>query len=100
MRDANCQLFKSKLAEAVYQKFMDLDEGVDEIELNLNGKREYETARELQYDDDEDYIANNYKKFRRLNDDANMSERKLARVDTDLLKQKQKLISLKISWNI
>ena len=39
MRDANCQLFKSKLAEAVYQKFMDLDEGVDEIELNLNGKR-------------------------------------------------------------
>ena len=61
MRDANCQLFKSKLAEAVYQKFMDLDEGVDEIELNLNGKREYETARELQYDDDEDYIANNYK---------------------------------------
>ena len=71
---------------------MDLDEGVDEIELNLNGKREYETARELQYDDDEDYIANNYKKFRRLNDDANMSERKLARVDTDLLKQKQKLV--------
>ena len=43
----------------------------------------------MQYDDDEDYIANNYKKFRRLNDDANMSERKLARVDTDLLKQKQ-----------
>lgn len=95
VRDANCQLFKSKLAEAVYQKLMDLDEGVDEIELNLNGKREYETARELQYDDDEDYIANNYKKFRRLNDDANMSERKLARVDTDLLKQKQKLVFLK-----
>ena len=31
------------------------------LSLILNGKREYETARELQYDDDEDYIANNYK---------------------------------------
>lgn len=92
--DANCHLFKSKLAEAVYQKFMDIDKEIEEIELNLNGKREFETARQLHYDDDEDFVASTYKRFKRLNDDASVSDRKLARVDTDLTKQKHKLIAL------
>ncbi|KAL6452894.1 HDA2 HDA1 complex subunit 2 [Candida maltosa Xu316] len=83
--------FKSRLAEALHVKLSELSQNSAAIEEKLREKRKFETSRQVHYDEDEDLIAENYRKLQKLNDEASMSERKLGRIDNDLTKRQEKL---------
>lgn len=87
---ADYHIFKSRLAESLHAKLSNLDKLSSDIELALREKRKYETSRQGHYDDDEELIAQNYRKLQKLNEEASLSERKLGRIDNDLTKKQEK----------
>lgn len=87
---ADYHIFKSRLAESLHAKLSDLEKKSLDMEKGIHEKRKHETSRQGHYDDDEDLIAQNYRKLQKLNEDANFSERKLGRIDNDLTKKQEK----------
>lgn len=61
-----------------------------EKEVSIGQKRLLTTSKQVHFDEDENTIAESYHKLRRLNDDANIIDRKLARVENDLHKSLEK----------
>jgi hypothetical protein len=58
-------------------------------EDELPALRLKETERQSRFDTFNDQIGDNYRKLRRLNEDAGFAEKKLARADVDLIKKQQ-----------
>lgn len=62
----------------------------DDNEKGIGHKRSLTTSKQLHFDEDEVTIAESYHKLRKLNSDAHIVDRKLARVESDLQKCSEK----------
>lgn len=89
--------YKAKLSEVLYSRLNDINEAVINLSSNIIPDHKIkETERQARLDKDEDLIAENYRKLRRLNEDATISERRFARAEEDhsrSTENKQELIN-------
>lgn len=77
--------YKRKLAELLNERVFEIDDALTvNLKTILPSKRLGENLRQLSLDKQEEDIANQYKKLRKLNDTATSSEKKLNKVDNDL----------------
>ncbi|CAK9439156.1 uncharacterized protein LODBEIA_P33800 [Lodderomyces beijingensis] len=63
-------------------------------EVEIPKKRKFETSRQVHFDEDEDSIAENYRKFQKLNEEAMLDDRKLARLENEVTKNEDKIGAL------
>lgn len=70
--------YKEKLAEILNLRLDQIETTTYELHSKIPHFREIESKRQIQYDFDEDKIADSYRKLRRLNEDAGFAEKKLA----------------------
>lgn len=94
--------FKYQFAELLAFKLREMNLEMDEVqgegnkeqkgdsEEGIGQKRLITTSKQVHFDEDENTIAESYHKLRKLNDDANIVDRKLARVENDLHKFSEK----------
>ncbi|KAI5948957.1 HDA2 [Candida theae] len=66
-----------------------IGDGGDQVQ-SIGYKRLLTTSKQVHFDEDENTIAESYHKLRKLNNDANTMDRKLARVENDLHKCSEK----------
>ncbi|KAI3406259.2 HDA2 [Candida oxycetoniae] len=87
--------FSCQLSKLLQMKLIEIKEEVDHIEkIELPVKRKLETSRQVHFDEDENLIAENYPKFRRLTEEASFLDRKLSRFENDLKVKQDKLSEL------
>lgn len=84
----NCyEDFKHVFADNLDRRVLQIDDDlIVQLQKKLPLYREQETKRQLKLDQQEEAIADNYRKFRKLNESASLSEQKLDRVITNLAK--------------
>ncbi|KAG7192913.1 uncharacterized protein KQ657_001370 [Scheffersomyces spartinae] len=81
------KLFRSQFAEILHDRVNIIYRELDgNLTHTLANYREQETKRQLEYDADEERIAEAYRKLRKSNDELVLVERKLVRVETDATK--------------
>ncbi|KAK6459599.1 structural maintenance of chromosome protein 3 [Scheffersomyces xylosifermentans] len=79
--------YKAKLAELLNLRLQQVLDTVEDVYTHdIAEYRIRETKRQIQYDIDEDTISTSYVKLRKLNEDAGFAEKKLGRIETDLVK--------------
>lgn len=84
------KLYRATLAQYFNNRVIQLEEEIQKkYHEELPALRNEETERQTRLDDFNDQIGDNYRKLRRLNEDAGFAEKKLARADVDLLKKQQ-----------
>lgn len=86
--------YKEKLAEILNLRLDQIETTTYELHSKIPHFREIESKRQIQYDFDEDKIADSYRKLRRLNEDAGFAEKKLGRIETDLVRTVEKKTEL------
>ncbi|KAI5961597.1 HDA2 [Candida pseudojiufengensis] len=64
------------------------------IKNQLHKKRKLETSKQLHFDDDEKLICESYYKLRKLNNEANLIDNRLNKIESDLEKQNEKKIKI------
>lgn len=85
------KLFRSRFAEVLHDRVNYIYRELDgNLSQKLRTFRDCETKRQLDYDADEDRIAEVYRKLRKSNDELALVERKLVRVETDATKYSTK----------
>lgn len=90
-KDVDIRGYKHEMTMRALARLEDLEAEIAQIYIEkLVPARMAETKRQLKYDDDEDHIATNYHKLRRLNEDAAFIENKFSRADADVNRQTQK----------
>ncbi|WLF79874.1 histone deacetylase [Lodderomyces elongisporus] len=86
---------KSQLVEAIQLEYLRIRDELDRIEhKEVPLKRSLETARQVHFDEDEDSIQASYKKLRKLNEQASILDKRLARFENDIDKNQEKLYEL------
>lgn len=79
--------FKHAFADNLNHRLIEIDDIlIVKLQKKLPQYRERETKRQLILDIQEEAVADNYRKLRKLNEDASISEKKLDRVITSLTK--------------
>lgn len=80
--------FKVKFTELLTKRFQQVNSSISNLQENvLPNFRQKETSRQIDYDKEETSVAENYRKLRRLNEDATFVEKKLIRIENDFNKQ-------------
>ncbi|CUM47821.1 uncharacterized protein AC631_04102 [Debaryomyces fabryi] len=89
----NYKTFKSKFALLIYDRVCQIERAIDiKHKKVLPSLRLAESLRQSTIDEDEDAISNNYRKLRKLNDEANLADKKMSRAESDTEKfQEHKL---------
>lgn len=89
----NYKTFKSKFALLIYDRVCQIERAIDiKHKKVLPSLRLAESLRQSAIDDDEDAISNNYRKLRKLNDEANFADKKMSRAEYEAEKfQEHKL---------
>ncbi|KAG7664724.1 HDA2 [[Candida] subhashii] len=89
--DFDYKSYRAVLAESLHAKLEQLQDSVSKIYTDvLPAKRRFEASRQIHYDDDEDLISSSYFKLRRLSEDATIAERKLCRIENELVTVEEK----------
>ena len=84
------KLYRATLAQYFNNRLIQLEEEIQKkYQDELPALRLKETERQSRFDTFNDQIGDNYRKLRRLNEDAGFAEKKLARADVDLIKKQQ-----------
>jgi Class II histone deacetylase complex subunits 2 and 3. len=84
------KLYRATVAQYFNNRVIQLEEEIQKkYEDELPALRLKETERQSRFDTFNDQIGDNYRKLRRLNEDAGFAEKKLARADVDLIKKQQ-----------
>lgn len=81
----NYKTYKSKFAQLIYDRVCHIEKAIDAKQKDILPQlRIRESSRQLNIDQDEDAIGENYRKLRKLNDEANLTEKKMARAESEL----------------
>lgn len=80
----NYQTIKAKMAELLFNRITQIELAMAQLKEVLPKIKRDETARQLQYDKDEETVAESYLKLKRLNEDATFIEKKHMKVDNDI----------------
>lgn len=87
--------YKRKFAQVLNDRITQIELFAKEkTEDVLPALRRKESERQTAIDEDEEAIATNYRKLRKLNDDAAFTERKMNKADADLTKAQQNYATL------
>lgn len=84
--------FKTKLADTLYNRLNQAKDEIAQMKVKIQTFKEAETKRQLDLDEHEEKIADNYKKLKRFNEDANFIEKKYTKID----EEHQKLMGTKL----
>lgn len=83
--------YKRKFAQILSDRIAQIENAANEkTENELPALREKESERQVAIDEDEEAIATNYRKLRKLNEDAAFTERKMNKADADLIKVQER----------
>lgn len=88
--------YKAKLAELVTTRLEQINNSIMNLQEEIPKLRQSETTRQLNYDSQEESIAQNYHKHKRLAEDATFVEKKLFKIDSDYLKLSKEKSDLKV----
>lgn len=82
----NYQTVQAKISDLLFKRLKQIEASITKLKQKLPQIKVAETLRQLSYDRDEELIADNYRKLKRLNEDANFIDRKHIKVDHDITK--------------
>lgn len=93
----NYKTFKSKFAQLIYDRVCQIERAIDiKHKEILPSLRQAESLRQSTIDQDEDAISSNYRKLRKLNDEANFADKKMGRTESDLEKFQEYKLQLEL----
>lgn len=86
--------FKAKFTDLLNKRVEIVTHKMTDLQGEIDTYRFSETKRQLEFDRDEELIAENYRKLRRLNEDASFVENKYSRVQHELTTLDEEKIKL------
>lgn len=97
----NYKTYKAKFSELIHDRVNQIEESiVSRYTKSLPSLRLCENVRQTTIDQDEDSISDNYRKLRKLNDEANIIEKKMARAESDADKYREQQQELEARSNV
>lgn len=91
--------FKTKLADTLYYRLNQANDEISQMKVKIQNFKEFETKRQLDLDEHEEKIADNYKKLKRFNEDANFIEKKYTKIDEEHQKLMESKVELDTKFN-